>query len=645
MVPVSTLLDPKARDPQLRAFAYLQARFVTGARNAVDCLLPLVVYSIAQYAGQQFVVSTIARFIRENYQLTLPIYMLDEMVPKLIADGALQKSSLSDVLLCSKPPKLAASLGQIDLSVQAITGVEQALSEYAKLQNSPDPLASSSWGDALISFFQGQVEGRPPKPKTVNGKLISDTRYFDDSVVGGFVLHASRALPDIYGTIEKIYYGVLVSDFLTKLERAGKKADYRGFQVIYDTTVLLRLLGTSGREMRSAALEMHQTLQDLGCQTFYFRHTYTELLNVLDYIVKSEQSHTPLIEETRAALDKAEITISQIAMIFATLDAKLGTMGITEHPETYQAAGKNSFQIDEKGFEEELKRTGKGAYQRGAEIYDAMSLALIVRLRQGAWFNDLARCKAVFVTHNGLIAGKAKRYLADAKMQPPRSIGAILTVGQMTTVAWLANEIVYEPQRISKELIANSYKASLPMDGWNAAFWEACKSETSAEDATKALQSAVYVHSAREIALRETRGHVSLMESLNMKQVLERAQKRTEQLQTEAHEEGIKQGKVAAAHAYSSMTEARASEVAHRIAVVVKWVVFAGSVAGIIIFSLGDLIENTTVKWSAWTVSAVLGTLSAADLLKLNIGVRPFAWLERKTLRTIVRIQQLLGVG
>lgn len=42
MVAVQQLLDPQARDPQLRAFAYLQARFVKGARSAIDCLQPLV---------------------------------------------------------------------------------------------------------------------------------------------------------------------------------------------------------------------------------------------------------------------------------------------------------------------------------------------------------------------------------------------------------------------------------------------------------------------------------------------------------------------------------------------------------------------------------------------------------------------------
>ena len=81
MVAARQLLDPTARDPQLRAFAYLQARFVKGARTAVDCLQPFVLYAIGQFNGEQFEHDKIVTYLAENYQINMPYYMLEDMVP------------------------------------------------------------------------------------------------------------------------------------------------------------------------------------------------------------------------------------------------------------------------------------------------------------------------------------------------------------------------------------------------------------------------------------------------------------------------------------------------------------------------------------------------------------------------------------
>src|SRR5690606_8996486 len=121
----------------------------------------------------------------------------------------------------------------------------------------------------------------------VSGVLVTDSAFFDNKIIGDFVIDAQRTGSLIYPIIEKIFYGVLASEFLLRIENLGNKADYNGLNIVYDTTVLLRLLGTSGRYLRTATLEMHEVLQDLGCRTFYYNHSYAELLATLDYIVEA----------------------------------------------------------------------------------------------------------------------------------------------------------------------------------------------------------------------------------------------------------------------------------------------------------------------------------------------------------------------
>ena len=89
MVEAQTLLDPTARDPELRAFAYLQARFVKGARSSIDCLQPFVLFAIGQFDGEAFDREGVLQFLADNYQLHITRYMLEDMEPRLIQLGAL----------------------------------------------------------------------------------------------------------------------------------------------------------------------------------------------------------------------------------------------------------------------------------------------------------------------------------------------------------------------------------------------------------------------------------------------------------------------------------------------------------------------------------------------------------------------------
>ena len=57
-----------------------------------------------------------------------------------------------------------------------------------------------------------------------------------------------------------------------------------------------------------------------------------------------------------------------------------------------------------------------------------------MRLRRGKTPRNVADAEAIVVTHNSLFAHSSRRHLYSEGILPPRTIGPVLTVGQMTTV-------------------------------------------------------------------------------------------------------------------------------------------------------------------------------------------------------------------
>ena len=111
--------------------------------------------------------------------------------------------------------------------------------------------------------------------------IVGNPSEVETYVVARFVQEVERQRHDVYSDILKVFTGVLIEDFISNIQELGSTSTYNGLKVFYDTSVLLRLLGTSGHLLKAATLEMHRTLQGLGCSTYYFNQTATEVQNIL----------------------------------------------------------------------------------------------------------------------------------------------------------------------------------------------------------------------------------------------------------------------------------------------------------------------------------------------------------------------------
>ncbi|GJL95343.1 MAG: hypothetical protein DHS20C05_17480 [Hyphococcus sp.] len=647
MASESQLLDPKLRNPELRAFAYLSARFSRGARTSVECITPLVIEACRQQAGNQYVIDDITTFISNTYKLELPYFLVDEMRSELVKIGAIKKDNTIQAYIChdAQLPPGQSSEG-LGFNVEDIDVVEKSLSRFAQKKAILKPISTKSWGESLIRFFQSDAKQHKTNVANVKGALVANPASIENQIIAEFIQSEFEKKTPIYDLIEKIFYGTLVAEFFVRVESTGNKAEYAGLKIFYDTTVLLRLMGTSGDALRIATLEMHQILQDLGCETYYFSHTLTELNSIIDAIAKQLDNTAYIHHETRNALIKGEVTRAKILTLAQSPDTELGKLGVFGFEGAFNRPQDDKHQVDELAFQKRLSATNLNVYQVGlAAQYDAESLSQTVRLRGGTRTNDVSKCKSLFVTHNSTLVNLARDFLLTEGQLNTRSIGPMFTVGQITTIAWIVNEIPFDPTRISKELIANCYHASLPGEGWDHTFWEMVK-ETQSDDAQELAQESMLIRTAREIAIRESFGSQTVLQRLDIATVLDKAKAQEEKVAAKVKAKGFNEGVNAKETEHQQKLEARAKRLGKEITKIISGFIFLSTtiLAVTTLFLSAIFPESPTLRFAVAAFSSILAVISLNDVCKFKSlpGLRNF--IEPQIVRFLRKFQnKLLG--
>ena len=198
----------------------------------------------------------------------IPVYAIQQMLSRLSRRGFLEWNQVAKAYLPTKAlaerPDDSPSLSLSD----SFENLESELAAFAQKLGLGTPASSSAWTDALIKFLRSEGAREALRAETIKDVIVGNPSEVDTFVVARFVQETERQRRDVYSDILKVFTGVLIEDFISNIQEAGSPGTYKGLSVFYDTSVLLRLLGTSGYLLQTATLEMHTTLQSLGCNTY-----------------------------------------------------------------------------------------------------------------------------------------------------------------------------------------------------------------------------------------------------------------------------------------------------------------------------------------------------------------------------------------
>lgn len=544
---IDELFELKGAKREARAYAFLWAAFrrteisANPVRDALDCLIPFVAPYTNKIAGKQVTAEGIQTYLKEHFGFDIPQYAIDQLIKALAKQGFVAyRPQVRVHFAVPHESKFDVVKSEIETEFDDITS---DLAAYAKAVGfAIETPPSGSWGHALIAFLRVRTDKSAASIVRIKGALV-DPSSAEIAVVAAFIRKLHTESPEHFEKIVHIFMGVLIEDFISSVTEIGTISLDKPVTVFYDTAVLLRQLGCSGKSLKAATNELTRYLQDLGMQIRYFSGNETEVSNILNTIVYVKDSGGELEGETAAAIADGEITTTTLRMLQNSFPEQLARFNIFPAGALESnAAAAARFQINEAGFSDHLatqaRRSGR-AYGAQNRANDAGFLASIMRLRRGNRARDLAECGFVFVTPNTFLTYVARRFLIEERMLGHSDFPPIMSLSQIATIAWLMKDQTIPPEKAGRELLANCFAAVRPDAEWFKYFREGIEQAVSGslEEYSSNGVNALTIQAARRIAQDESFGSSAIVRQLNMAEILSRAEAEQKRMIEEQEEQ------------------------------------------------------------------------------------------------------------
>jgi hypothetical protein len=531
-VGLEAILELSGTGREAKAYAFLYAAFrrteisKNPVRDVLDCLTPFSAPYLNGIAGRQVTSDGLKDYLKLTFGFDIPLYAIDQLMPALQKAGYVEYNKITKRYISKKTEhNFEVAKAEIDTEFDDVV---DALMAYAGSVGFVLAPPSGSWGDALIQFLKSSVDRPEVKISNIKGVLL-DPAKIEFAVVGSFIKNNHLRDSAVYKSILNIFMGVLVEEFISSVSEVGAVDLKNPVNVFFDTAVILRVLGCSGRLLKTATDELTRYLQDLGFKIYYLSGNEAEVAGILETIIYVKDTGREIEGETADAIANGDVSITDIRMLQNTFTERLAAMGIFPASELEQSAHDNArYQIDERGFSEYLKLNSlksRRGYALNNRENDAGYLGTVMRLRRRLTTNDLASCGYIFVTSNKFLANMSRRYLVEQRVIRPQHCPPILSVGQVATILWLMKDQALEPQKAGRELLSNCYAAFRPDQQWFRFFREGIeKNSGNIEEFAKPPRNALALQAARRIAQEESFGESSVVRELNMAEILSRAE-------------------------------------------------------------------------------------------------------------------------
>lgn len=227
-----------------------------------------------------------------------------------------------------------------------------------------------------------------------------------------FILNAIGCKGDDAQSIDSFVKGAILAESFYYTSSDNIKAKFRGVDVIYDTNILVQLLGYAAPAEVKKARELHEMVRASQARPRVFDINYTEVHGILTAALAARR-YGPL--RPRAPGDVFDIlnrrgaSASDIELEIGRLPSLLDKFAIRviQAPEHTEDLGVDLLKL-ESYIREEIRYNNDQALSN-----DVDALASVFRLRSGKIQRYLESCGAIFVTTNSSLARASTRFFNE----------------------------------------------------------------------------------------------------------------------------------------------------------------------------------------------------------------------------------------
>lgn len=449
-----------ANDKSLISFSLISSMWGKYKKDSIDMLIPFVLYSFSELDDNNSIVSVIdtKEFVEKEFGLKILSNIIEIIFKRLSKEEyRILIRDKKRYLLADRKPDVSEFKLQRDNNKKSNYIVQQEFYKFLDLKNIT--YDQNVANNALISYLCNY--GRNIIADNI---AILENGDIWNHRVGEFIQSISKDNELIFDYVKNIAKGGMIASIIfnnsTKNYRSNKK--FKNTTIYYDTSLLMHLLGYSGRALYESISELTDLLQKQNAKICYFRHNLKELEGILNAYIRVYNLGKLNESYNFDYFIENEITPETISEYIVLLEKNLESKGLSvEDTPSYQNIAGN---IDWEKFDKYLEKNIK-YLNPNRRKNDVESLAAIYRLRTYSKYTNYESCHALFVTTNPSLVYHAKKYF---RLDEERTgIPAIVDDTFLTGFIWLKNENIYE-QLPTLKIIADALSSqTLSAEFWN----------------------------------------------------------------------------------------------------------------------------------------------------------------------------------
>jgi hypothetical protein len=478
-----------------------------------------------------------------EFQLDLPSYVLQYILTKSMNKGMIKKDKgryrFTDKALKDDRVVPAINNHRRDFAsnITELTGLFNEFSKAFKDYNKvlvTDDFEKIVYANTEYTYYHA-FRDKIVRQNSVK-KLSSQVE--DDYMYARFIEHLSKTNTYMFNTIIDISFGYSVSELLFCPE-FDNHVDFKGLDCYFDTRIMLYLLGAEGSYYHDSMNKLLSALHKTGARLHIFKHTYEEILDILQICLKHWDYYDPYIApSTLVYFKRNRKPKTDLEIILLSVENALNRHNIDI------VAAKFSDEYDDlktKITQSLIKRrNSRHLFEESSAERDARSIISILIDRDKLKPKFLKDAKSIFITSSITLIECLTQleYVEDRHIAPCHSdmfIGSLL---------WLLNRGKYE--QINKSLFAaiatsiNSLNKSL-LERFTVMFKDICQKENVDEALIQSFLQDIVLHDILENHTlnnidRLTAEEVERIKDEYIKQLKDEEIKKTEQVTQERDE-------------------------------------------------------------------------------------------------------------
>lgn len=454
-------LDGSSAERSLVAVAMLKVRYDQKRQDYLDYLRAYVA-QVLPVIGERVGSEDIARRLREEFALAIPIQVVERSLKRLEKNRALQRQDGS--LFVLKDVRDESFEDRRIAARRELTEVVRSFKEHCQLrfeQTIEDEQAFVALTGFIRKFavdcLRAFVYSSPLPDVGSTGST--------DLWAASFINDAANSQGWAWLRIKTLFESVLLANAFTSPDADLATSTFRDVTFYVDTPMVLSLLGFHGPHEKQKCDELFGLIRALNGSVMVFGHTIDETSAVL----KFAETH---LDDAHAAnrviryLRESRRTKSDVALAAANVEDSLKSLKVRVRETPHYDA---RFQVDERALEGCLDED-IGHINPRALLHDINSIRSIYVLRAGISPVRLEQSKAIFVTPNTNLARAADSY--SRRFDFTRDVSPVVTDYALANICWLKR-----PQEakhlVTLELLAGTVAALKP----DEREWSACLRE------------------------------------------------------------------------------------------------------------------------------------------------------------------------